>query len=181
MYKTRKFDKAYILDFRPRTRSVNNKRKEGTIITALEGNNFRLLEILGREDSKFDIGNLISLEKNKQIVMVLGELEYTQISATAISNIPNVVTNIVETYETRFIEYINTSRSLTPRIHSLELIPGIGKAYMKMMLEEREIKKFESYKDIQERVGLYDPVKHITERIVDELAGKGNVKLFVRR
>ena len=35
-----------------------------------------------------------------------------------------------------------------------ELIPGIGKTYMKIMLEEREKKKFESYADLQERVGL---------------------------
>jgi putative nucleotide binding protein len=52
---------------------------------------------------------------------------------------------------------------------------------MKTMLEEREKKKFESYQDLQERVGFKDPVKHISERILDELTGQSRMNLFVKR
>ena len=52
---------------------------------------------------------------------------------------------------------------------------------MKTMLEEREKKKFESYQDLQERVGFKDPVKHISERIMDELTGQSRMNLFVKR
>ena len=51
---------------------------------------------------------------------------------------------------------------------------------MKTMLEEREKKKFESYEDLQERVGFKDPVKHIYERIMDEISGESRMNLFVR-
>jgi putative nucleotide binding protein len=61
------------------------------------------------------------------------------------------------------------------------LIPGIGKTYMKSMLEEREQKLFESYQDLQERVGFKDPVKHISERIMDEISGQSRMNLFVKR
>ena len=50
---------------------------------------------------------------------------------------------------------------MTPRVHSLELIPGIGKTYMKSILQEREKKKFISFIDLQNRTGLRDASKHL--------------------
>ena len=108
-------------------------------------------------------------------------MEYEHISSSAQSELPNVVENIVTTNETKFVEYLNNARPLTPRIHALELIPGIGKTYMKTMLEEREKKKFESYEDLQDRVGFKDPVKHISERIMDEISGESRMNLFVKK
>ena len=70
---------------------------------------------------------------------------------------------------------------MTPRIHALELIPGIGKTYMKIMLEEREKKKFESFDDLQSRVGLKEPIKHISKRIMEEVTGEARMNLFVKR
>ena len=49
------------------------------------------------------------------------------------------------------------------------------------MLEERDQKKFESYKDLQERVGFKEPIKHISERILDEITGESRMNLFVKR
>ena len=94
---------------------------------------------------------------------------------------PTVVENIVTENESKFVEYLNNAQPLTPRIHALELIPGIGKTYMKIMLEERDKKKFESYADLQERVGFKEPTKHISERIMDEITGESRMNLFVKR
>ncbi len=49
------------------------------------------------------------------------------------------------------------------------------------MLEERDKKKFESYADLQERVGFKEPTKHISERIMDEITGESRMNLFVKR
>ncbi len=111
----------------------------------------------------------------------MGKLEYDHISSSSQSELTAVVENIVTVNESKFVEYLNNARPLTPRIHALELIPGIGKTYMKTMLEEREKKKFESYQDLQERVGFKDPIKHISERIMDELTGESRMNLFVKR
>ena len=181
---TKRFEEyAYVLDFKPGSRSVTFKGKDGTIVTSLGEDRLTLLEMLGTDDSKFDVGERVYIGKEgrKKISMVLGRIDYDQLSTSAITEIPNIVTNIVKNCEARFVEYMNTARPLNPRIHALELIPGIGKIYMKTMLEEREIKKFESYKDLQERVGLYDPVKHIAERIIDELMGKSRINIFVHK
>jgi putative nucleotide binding protein len=52
---------------------------------------------------------------------------------------------------------------------------------MKNMLEERDKKKFESYHDLQERVGFKEPIKHISERIIHEITGESRMNLFVKR
>ena len=111
----------------------------------------------------------------------MGKIEYEHISSSAQSELFTVVENIVTTNETKFVEYLNNARPLTPRIHALELIPGIGKTYMKIMLEEREKKKFASYVDLKDRVGFKDPVKHISERILHEISGESRMNLFVKK
>jgi len=63
----------------------------------------------------------------------------------------------------------------------LELIPGIGKTYMKVMLEEREKQKFENFEDLQKRVGLKEPIKQITKRVIEEITGESRMNLFVKR
>ncbi len=108
-------------------------------------------------------------------------MEYEKISDSAKSELSMVVNKIVSENEKRFVDYLNNAQPLTPRIHALELIPGIGKTYMKTMLEEREKKKFESFDEIQERIGLKEPIKHITERILEEVTGETRMNLFVKR
>ena len=92
-----------------------------------------------------------------------------------------MVEKIVIQNEKRFVDYLNNSQPLTPRIHALELIPGIGKTYMKTMLEEREKRKFTDFKDLQDRVGLKDPAKQIAKRIIEEITGETRMSLFVRK
>ena len=41
--------------------------------------------------------------------------------------------------------------------------------------------KFESDLDLKDRVGFKDPIKHISERIMDEISGESRMNLFVKR
>ncbi len=180
----RKYEEhAYVLDFNPRGKSTTVRGREGIIVTAVGEDRLTLLEILGVANSTFDIGEKIYIGKEgrTKVLSVLGKMDYEHISSSAQSELDTVIENIVTVNESKFVEYLNNAQPLTPRIHALELIPGIGKTYMKTMLEEREKKKFESYQDLQERVGFKDPVKHISERILDEITGQSRMNLFVKR
>lgn len=180
----RKYEEyAYVLDFNPRGKSSTVRGREGIIVTAIGEDRLTLLEILGIPNSAFEIGEKIYIGKDgrTKVLSVLGKMEYDKISSSAQSELSTVVQTIVTVNESKFVEYLNNARPLTPRIHALELIPGIGKTYMKTMLEEREKKKFESYQDLQDRVGFKDPVKHISERIMDEITGESRMNLFVKR
>ncbi|MFQ5476606.1 MAG: DUF655 domain-containing protein [Nitrosopumilus sp.] len=180
----RKYEEyAYVLDFNPRGKSTTVRGREGIIVTAIGEDRLTILEILGVPNSTFDVGEKIYIGKEgrTKVLSVLGKMEYGHISSSAQSELTNVVENIVTINESKFVEYLNNAQPLTPRIHALELIPGIGKTYMKTMLDEREQQKFESYQDLQDRVGFKDPIKHISERIMDEITGESRMNLFVKR
>ena len=180
----RKYEEyAYVLDFNERGRSSTVRGREGIIVTAIGEDRLTLLEILGIENSTFDVGERIYIGKEgrTKVQSVLGKLEFKKISDNAKSELAGVVQKIVTSNEKRFLEYINNAQPLTPRIHALELIPGIGKTYMKVMLDEREKRPFESYDDLQARVGLKEPIKHIAKRILEEITGETRMNLFVKK
>ena len=180
----RKYEEyAYVLDYDSKGRSKTVRGREGIIITALGEERLTLLEILGSESSIFEIGEKVYIGKEgrTKVESVLGKLEYDNISSTAQNEVRSVVESIVTNNDKRFVDYVNNARPLTPRKHSLELIPGIGKTYLKLILEQISRNKFSDYKDMEERAGLKDPVNHITKRIMEEITGETLFHLFVKR
>ena len=180
----RKYEEyAYILDFTQRGKSTTVRGREGIIIQAIGEERLTLLELLGFQNMNFDVGERVYIgrEGRDKVMSVLGRLEYNLISQSAKNDLINIVEKIVTANEKRFIDYINTAQPITPRIHALELIPGIGKTYMMTIIKERDKKKFESFTDIQNRVGLRDPAKLLAKRIIDEIAGEARMSLFVRK
>jgi putative nucleotide binding protein len=180
----RKYEEyAYVLDYVTRGKSNTVRGREGIIITAIGEDRLTLLEVLGMPNTAFEIGERIYIGKEgrTKILSVLGKLEFNKISAAAQSELQNVVNTIVRSNEKRFVDYINHAQPLTPRIHALELIPGIGKTYMKSILDEREKQPFVDFNDLQNRVGLKEPIKQITDRIMDEITGEVKVTLFVKK
>jgi putative nucleotide binding protein len=180
----RKYEEyAYILDFTQRGKSSTVRGREGVIIQAIGEERLTLLELLGYGNATFEVGERLYIGRDgrEKIISVLGRLEYSNISQTAKNELLATVEKIVLESEKRFIDYVNIAQPVTPRIHALELIPGIGKTYMMAIIKERESKKFESFQDIQDRIGLKDPAKLIAKRIVEEITGEARMNLFVRR
>ena len=180
----RKYEEyAYVLDFTQRGKSITVRGREGIIIQAIGEERLTLLELLGVQNMNFETGERVYIgrEGRDKVMSVLGRLEYNHISQSAKNELTNTVEKIVITNEKRFIDYINVAQPITPRIHALELIPGIGKTYMMSIIKARDKKRFESFADIQNRVGLRDPSKLIAKRIIDEIAGEARMNLFVRK
>lgn len=180
----RKYEEyAYVLDFTPRGKSITVRGREGVIIQAIGEERLTLLELLGVQNTTVEIGErlYIGREGRDKVASVLGRLEYNDVSQAAKNELPTIVEKIVVANEKRFVEYINMSQPITPRIHALELIPGIGKTYMMTIIKERDKKKFENFADLQGRVGLRDPAKLVTKRIIEEIMGQARMNLFVRK
>ena len=180
----RKYEEyAYVLDYTSKARSKTVRGREGIIVTAVGEERLTLLEILGSENSIFEIGEKIYIGKEgrTKVQSVLGKLDYENISSTAQNEVTSVVESIVKNNEQRFVDYVNNAQPLTPRKHSLELIPGIGKTYLKLILEQISRNKFSDYQDMEERAGLKDPVHHITKRIMEEITAETQFHLFVKR
>ena len=180
----RKYEEyAYVLDYKSRGKSTTVRGRTGVMVIALGEERLTLLEILGIESSTFDIGERIYIGKEgrTKVQSVLGKIDYDKTSESVRNEIPKIVELIVTTNERKFVDYINNAQPLTPRIHSLELIPGIGKTYMNVIIKERENKQFESYDDIEKRAGLKEPINHLTKRIIEEISGDARMNLFVKR
>ena len=180
----RKYEEyAYVLDFKSRGQSTTVRGRTGIIIIAIGEERLTLLEILGVENQIFEVGERIYIGKEgrTKVQSVLGKVDYAKISNSVKDEIPRIIELIVTKNEKRFVDYLNNAQSLTPRIHALELIPGIGKTYMHVIIQEREKKPFESFSDIENRTGLKEPIKHISKRILEEISGETRMNLFVKR
>lgn len=174
---------AYVLDYMPRGKSVVIKGREGPMVHAIGEDRLTLLELLGMENQNFEMGEKVKIGKEgrEKIVSVLGKLTFEELSPEAKASLPMVVESLVKANETKYVAIFNDLQPLTPRLHGLELIPGIGKTFMKEIVEMREKQPFTSFDDIQKRVGLREPAKMIAKRIVEELEGDSRVNLFIKR
>ncbi len=174
---------AYVLDFVPRGKSEAIKGREGPLVQAIGEERLTLLELLAMENVDFEAGEKVKIGKEgrEKVASVLGKLAYEELSPEAKASLPAVVEALVRDNEKKFVGCFNELQPLTPRLHGLELIPGIGKTFMKEILDTREKQPFSSFDDVQTRVGLRDPAKMIAKRIIEELAGDSRVSLFVKR
>lgn len=174
---------AFVLDFTPRGKSVVIKGREGPMVLAIGEERLTLLELLAMESQDFDVGEKVKIGKEgrEKIISVLGKLTYEELSPEARAALPSVVEALVKENEQKYVASFNDLQPLTPRLHGLELIPGIGKTFMKEIIEMREKQPFASFDDLQQRVGLREPAKMVSKRIVEELAGDSRVSVFVKK
>ena len=180
----RKYEEyAYVLDFKSRAKSTTVRGRTGIIVIAIGEERLTLLEILGIENSTFDIGERIYIGKEgrTKVQSVLGKMDPKKISESIKNEIPTIIETIITKNEKKFVDYINNAQPLTPRTHTLELIPGIGKTYMNIIIKEREKNPFESFYDIEKRTGLKEPIKHLSQRIIEEVLGETRMNIFVKR
>lgn len=176
-------ERALVLDVRTRARSSTVRGREGTMATALGDGRFSLLEIMAAGGASLRPGELVCIGKEgrTKAEAVLGRMKYADISPPAQARLRGAVESIVARQEARFVEYVNTAGPLTQHAHALEAIPGIGRAGARAIVEERGVKKFSSYKDIEERTGLAGPAGQIAQRILDEITGEARTCIFAKR
>lgn len=174
---------AYVLDFLPRGKSSVIKGREGSIVQAIGEERLTLLELLTVDNQNFETGEKLRIgrEGRDKIVSVLGKLSFDELTTEAKTQLPIVCEIIVKNNERKYVSYFNELQPLTPRLHGLELIPGIGKTFMKTIVEQRDRSPFTSFEDIQNRVGLREPAKLIAKRIVEELSGESRINIFIKK
>lgn len=173
---------AFVIDFISHGNSIVIKGREGNIVLSIGEERLTLLEMLAADEAVFEVGERVNIGKEgrQKIISVLGRLSYDDLTSDAQNDLPAVVEKIVTVNEQRFVEYFNKLQPVTPRLHALELIPGIGKTLMLQILNEREKKPFESFEDIRKRVGIREPAKLLGKRIIEEISGGSRINLFVR-
>lgn len=175
---------AYVLDFLPQGNPLDRHPQHRTraLAQVLGDMYFTLLEVYPRPDQYLSIGERVYIGKGKRdkVLQIFGRIGYDDLTTVARDNIPQIVYQIVREKEPIFVRFFNIAEPVTLKLHSLELLPGIGKKSMRVILEERRKKPFESFEDIEKRTRINDPAKVIADRIVVELQGNQKYYLFVK-
>ena len=170
----KKEENAVVLDYLSRGYVKSDMSKFGgkPIAQAIGTEQFTLLELAPKNGVDLEIQDTVYIGKGKRdkIYRVLGRLDFENLTATSRIELDYAIRDIVEANEEKFVNFFNTTGSVSTRLHSLELIPGIGKKYMWELINAREEKPFESFKDITERIPtLTDPAGMIVNRVKQEL------------
>ena len=109
------------------------------------------------------------IERDK-VNRVKGLLDFEKLTATSRIELEYAIKDIIKGKEDEYVKFFNEIDPLSIKLHKLELIPGIGKKHMNMILEEREKEPFKSFDDLKTRVPLLgDPVELLAKRVVLEL------------
>jgi putative nucleotide binding protein len=178
---------AYVLDFlthgKPGFRPTGRAGyRAGALIQSVGEEFFTLLEALVKEELVLKPGDRVYVGKDSrsEVTYIIGRISFEELTASAKAELPSVISKIVQNREKWFVNFFNTARAITPRMHALELVPGIGKKYMWQVINERDRKPFESFEDLQKRTELPNPIKLISKRVMEELEGDSKYRLFTR-
>jgi len=175
-----KDDYAIVLDFLPHGKAGD--RKAEPIAQALGEKFFNLLEIVMRDDAKIKPKDRIYTGEDKRdhVKYIRGRINYGDLTNYAKNEVEAIIKELIDKDEKRFVNFFNIAGPITTRLHSLELLPGIGKKHMWEIINERKKKQFEDFNDLQQRVQMLpDPKKTVIKRIMEELEGKDRYRLYV--
>jgi len=134
-----------------------------------------LLEVAPKDNVKLEVKEraYIGDEKRDKVDHIIKRIIYNDLSNSAKNVLVEVISGIVMDREKYFIQFMNTIGPLNVRMHSLETFPGIGKKLTSEIINERNIKPFDDFKDLKKRVkNVGDVPTHLAEKIVEELKGE---------
>ena len=180
-------DYARILDYLPQGLPDERKFRREPVAYALGESQFKLFELVPREDSKLTVGDRVYIGKDldlrQEILHVKRRIGHEELTNAAQSEMPFVIADIIRSNEPRFVKFFNEAQSITTRFHMLELLPGLGKKTMWSIIEERKKGPFKDFEDIGKRVPMAHQVdKLVAKRIEEELSNPNEkYRLFVSR
>ena len=174
---------AYVLSVVPPKEFLRDSRPRGdTVIQGIGESHFTLLEMIPQRGTKIIPQERVSIERNapSKIDHVRRRVFYEDLVPESVTELPLVIEMLVTKHEHRYVQFFNEAAPITTRMHSLQLLPGIGQTLMWAILEQRKLEPFKNFEDIAARTKLQNPKKIMTARIIDELREDVKRWLFVR-
>ncbi|WP_292320884.1 DUF655 domain-containing protein [Caldisphaera sp.] len=105
-------------------------------------------------------------------------ISYKDLSEIAKRTLPEAIKLIIRKNEKLFVEFFNIAEPINIRLHSIELLRGVGKKTLKSLLEARQSKKFSSFDEIK-KILKVDPVDILADKIIDEITNQPKYYLFI--
>ena len=175
-----KDDFIIVLDFLPHGKP--NDRRAQPVAQGVGDKFFNLLEVAIKDGMNIKTKQrvYIGAEKREEVSYIRDRITYDGLTSYAKGTLEEVVTELIAADEKRFVDIFNKAGAVTTRMHSLELLPGIGKKHLFAILAERKKKPFETFVDLHSRVPMMpDARKMIVKRVIEELQEKDRHRMFV--
>lgn len=181
----RKFeDFAIVLEHLPygHPRDTRPLYRREPLVQAVGSEFFTLLELIPVPGATFQHREVIAIGKwgRDKIDHVKRRIDYEELTQNAKDELQGVIEDLVSKNADRYVSFFNNAGPVTTRMHSLELLPGIGKKGMWQILEERKKGPFASFADIQSRTHIADPKKVILKRIFVEIKNEDKYYIFCK-
>jgi putative nucleotide binding protein len=141
---------------------------------------FVLYDVEYNKDSDLKVqekDSYYNFKNDNKLGKVLRKIDYDDLTNTSKALIQSILEKEIKNYEDLFVNFFNKSTSITPRLHALKLIPGIGQKHMWEIIEARDRQEFVTFQDIADRTSISKPSKQIALRIIKEL--QRDVKYYI--
>jgi len=183
----RKEEYAYVLDIIPPEEALMKEAdiirrgfpRRDTYLQVVGEEYFTLLLVTLKHEATVEVGERVYIGDGvrDKINKIVRRLKYDELTPQARQELESMVDKIVKARERFFIDWLNKAGPLTLKLHSIELLKGIGKKTLNQILEERARKPFESFEDFKNRIGV-NVQRLIVERILREIQGNEQYYLF---
>ena len=177
-------DYAYVLDVLTEGRPDSKRRfRREPVVYGLGIEEFKIFDMKPVPGAAINIGDRSYIgketEERTQIDHVRARVNYKELTHTAQSELVFVLDEIVRENEEKFIQFYNHAGPISRRYHSLELIPGLGKKTMNLIVKNRP---YTSFREMEEKIPNFrNPEKYISHRIENEIKETDQkYRLFVR-
>ena len=169
---------AYVLEYLPFGLQDSKDRKATAIVLT---DSLGLLLVALKKDVKVEPGMKVYIGENKreEVHHIMQRITPDKLNGNGLEMLNDKIHEIVSQNEANYITIINRLGPINVRLHSLSLIPGVGKKIVQKIIEERNKGEFKSYNDFDERVGFTSGIaKSIEARIKEELENRDKYKIF---
>jgi len=183
----RKEEYAYVLDIIPPEEALMKETdiirrgfpRRDTYLQVVGEEYFTLLLVTLKHEATVEVGERVYIGDGvrDKINKIVRRLKYDELTPQARQELESMVDKIVKARERFFIDWLNKAGPLTLKLHSIELLKGIGKKTLNQILEERARKPFESFEDFKNRIGV-NVQRLIVERILREIQGNEQYYVF---
>jgi putative nucleotide binding protein len=170
----------YVLDYLEmgNPSDIHYEHRNQPLVQGIGTKYFSLLEATPLIGVRVEILEKVDLSYPSKLRRII-HISYNELTSMSRTNLPEAIRRVLHENEKVFVEFFNIAEPINIRLHSLELLPDIGKKTMNAILDARRQRRFASFDDVKERVGI-DPVKALIDRIVRELVGGEKYYLFIR-
>lgn len=177
----KKEEYAVVLDFLPQGKAGEAKREP--VAQILGTTYFTLLEVVSKASVRLSPGEKVYIGKGVRdhVDHIKGRISFNDLTSSAQDRCQQEVRSIIGEREAEFISFLNRAGALNIRVHTLEMLPSIGKKHLMAILNAREQKPFVSFAEVHERVSSIGRIEDIfVERIILELRGNEKYYLFAK-